>query len=197
MTTTTPRILNRQQLWETIGKEWGDRPWQFIHIPKTGGRIVWWGLSDHLNFTWHHRIDLPSTLHRACFVRNPYDRAASLWRHYRKFAWAASDHTRTYDFDMWCEGLIWQRERAESLGSYAISNFERPMTYWTDWREMDFVGRFEHLERDYALLRAKVGAPPAPVPDRADTAPDGPQITPFARSCIEIAWAMDFEVFGY
>lgn len=86
-----------------------------------------------------------------CFIRNPLDRFVSLY-FYSKAAGRISG-----SFDVFCKEFV--RMKIDPPGSYnerRLSQFNL-QTCWI--RDMDFIGRYEHLQEDYDTLCDILGLP--------------------------------------
>ncbi len=167
----------------------------------------------------------------AAFVRNPYDRVYSGFRQiqrdlaeqpgmtYRQ-PWirdlvleqlsenAAQLARADHDFDTWVallrEAQVLEAGRNTSLPLH-------PAHYWThhaDRQAVDFIGRVEAFEQDFANLCERIGvATPGPIDDnrhgpleRAEHSPDSVYVGRMgARSLerIEELFWKDFAIFGY
>jgi hypothetical protein len=131
----------------------------FIHIPKTGGvsiqdalelqqyryrRKLVRGTRYQGLVTFGHEI-LSKLVRKGyvaidgwflfAFVRNPYDRAVSLWAHQRR------EQITELGFYDWCKAF-------KTLGWLTYS----PQARWLDGIEVNFLGRFENLHADFARL---------------------------------------------
>lgn len=138
-----------------------------------------------------------------CVVRNPYARALSSLRHFRK------RFVGQYDLDRHPEPA--QIERALEVwaalvpADHNLRAHRRPQADFVFSRgrdnAMDMVLRFERLEADFARLTARLGLPETRLPwiGRA-TGPDADiaaLYTPRARRIVEELYGADLELFGY
>lgn len=138
----------------------------FLHVPKTGGSSVTaalaplcddprpvpaadvrgWQQAHHVG-EMHDRWEDVRPLLEArrrhfvfMFMRNPWDRAVSLWRHRRREGESFEEYLR--------------RPAAEwSTGR----RYTRPQTFYVRPEQVHFVGRFEHLEEDFAIACRRIG----------------------------------------
>ena len=93
-----------------------------------------------------------------CFVRNPYDRAVSDWR-WRTAKRAGSGPELAFG------------DYLEALRRHDFSHRAIPR-HWNNWPlytiddriAVDFVGRFEQLERDLRRVFERIGLPPPKLP---------------------------------
>lgn len=134
----------------------------FIHVPKSAGRSIVRGLFDvksveHAPAEWYQQLD-PDKFDRYfkfTFVRNPWDRAVSAYTYLCRGGSAASE-----------EDALWSPfvNRFESFDDFACrwmnadnimrnALFTPQVVYLKDMFgqvAMDFTGRFENLEQDFA-----------------------------------------------
>lgn len=98
------------------------------------------------------------TAFKFTFVRNPYDRAVSLFFHERKWR-----RTWIWPFTVFCKKL---EAGFDPIGLYSNlrNSIWNPQWEWLKnvWGMLDFVGRYETLEADFSLLCGVLGikAPP-------------------------------------
>jgi hypothetical protein len=141
----------------------------FVHVPKTAGLSVQTGLfgrsrtSGHLALGIYEAV-LPRARYRrflkVAFVRNPWDRLVSAYEFLRAGGLTARDRE-------WADVHL---SRFDSFPDFVHSWVNRRNV----WREIHFVPqhalvalrgrngldltlRFEHLERDYAMVAARLG----------------------------------------
>jgi len=135
----------------------------FVHVPKTAGQSITMGLKDgRRNKTkqTHEPLFLVDANKKEGkfsfgFVRNPWDRLCSLY-HFR----AQRPHSVIYD----CEQLR-QDGFEKSLLNGTLSrqtengNFNncnhRDAMWWL--HGCDFIGQFEHLQRDFYYICDRIG----------------------------------------
>lgn len=121
----------------------------FVHVPRTGGRSILAAFGDPRGPAAQHasasvlRAAMPEGAFLAGFVRNPWDRMASLHA-------AFTGGTRYYPFKEW----LMHGQSTWPEGGPPIQR--KPQAWWLDG--CDFVGRFEHLQEDFDELCDLVGA---------------------------------------
>ncbi len=177
----------------------------FVHVPKTGGVSIQQalGLEQHRNrralrrgaeyaglVTFGH--ELPARLVRAgyldptgvfffAFCRNPYDRAVSLWAHWRREGGGLG-------FPDWCRLLPAMGWRLRA-----------PQARWTDAIDLGFLGRFETLAADFDRLCDALGVERRPLP-LLNASPHRPWREHYdeeTAAIVRAQYARDFERFGY
>jgi hypothetical protein len=178
----------------------------FIHIPKTGGVSIQTALelqqfrsrvsirgrrrySGLITFGHQlvgrliHARYVPRDMFLFSFCRNPYDRAVSLWAHYR----------REYEPDMTFVGFCHRLRRL----SWRIRS---PQVTWLRGIKLDFLGRFETLEADFARLCDVLGVQRRALPhlNAGSRSPwCGGYYDDELQAIIRRQYAPDFERFGY
>jgi hypothetical protein len=135
------------------------------------------------------------------FVRNPFDRAVSLYEYSR----AIAKIPPTMSFSIFCRML---KERAyEDVGDYNHVGLSQlnPQLKWLAGSNgelcIDFLGRFESLDQDISRLMRQLNLPvtPAPIP-RANTSSRQPIESYYGDAeveAIQTAYRCDFDAFGY
>ncbi len=154
----------------------------FIHIPKSGGTSMcdhdWNRGSGHRNLASYYRED-PTILtdyYKWCFVRNPWDRVVSA--HVRCTGRIQPIDPKWNDFGTWLRAwykyksviknrdtLDWgslpyiaKTEMPEFRGSMKVHFFPQSPLLKVDGKiEMDFIGRFEFIDRDWDRICDKLG----------------------------------------
>lgn len=196
----------------------------FVHIPKTGGTSIedvlwpgdrtegdlWAGLVDaHRNkyqtgglqhlLARQIRAEVGPATFAACFkftvVRNPFDRLVSQY--------AYTMRARP-DLQAWL-GLAPDAGFSAYLGRIG----ERPHVQWERQVRflddesgrclVDFVGRYERLDADFAAVLLRLGLPPSPLPhaNRGDRGPYRDYYGPADRARVERLYGDDLDRFGY
>ncbi|MBD3316653.1 MAG: hypothetical protein GF344_12760 [Chitinivibrionales bacterium] len=141
----------------------------FVHIPKTGGISIKKALlgdtgGTHLPISMY-KAALDPSLFNECFkftfVRNPWSRIYSAFRYLRKGGLNEYDKTvakkflgQYDDFAHFIKGWLTKRN------SYRIVHFLPQSEFVLLRRDMlavDFVGKFENIEKDFSLVSARLG----------------------------------------
>jgi hypothetical protein len=156
----------------------GVRPYAFIHIPKNGGLTIRRVLGDGF-----YRRSCMGEVGRAtlyqqylgeqrwnqafkfCVVRNPYDRAVSIWR-FLRLGYEASLHKnfgrssggsygygRDFTFHEFLEGFpepnLWERWHMTTQSFHVTDESGGLM--------VDFVGRLEQFQQDFDTVCDRIG----------------------------------------
>jgi len=125
----------------------------FYHIPKTGGTAIRrvlgldkgktlhvQSIAQHIYWSRKDHLDPGEKAYEFTFVRNPFDRAVSIWAFDRQ-------HNNNKDsFDEFVEKLPLQK-----------SELYLPQAHWMRGIEVDFVGRFERLATDVSAVSYALG----------------------------------------
>lgn len=141
----------------------------FIHIPKVAGTSIrktlgaWQKDRDHCDYKVYLRAN-PSRFrdyYKFCFVRNPWDRVASVYTYYQQGGNQTSDmsyqkliqkHYPT--FSSFVEKFI----TPESIHKHLHLVPQNTYIYDHEGRLMvDFVGKMEDIERDFEHVKRELG----------------------------------------
>jgi Sulfotransferase family len=178
----------------------------FIHIPKTGGTSIRYGV-------WDRRysgpfMDLPpsaDSLFKFAFVRHPIDRFLSCWRMFTKGAVNIND----WSSKARCNISI--KEFAEITFDDSISYSKRsnlkerirhhtiPQTHeFNCLHHADFIGRFETIENDFSVICEKLGIS-VTLPHMRKTSQDSNEevIPDDVMINLRTFYARDFDELGY
>lgn len=139
----------------------------FIHIPKTAGTSVLNAFGArkrlHLDYSVYMMAD-PNRFRRYykfCFVRNPWDRAFSTYNYFKNGG--------AGDVDVWFKNQIngryptfssWVMEFLDESRIHEHSLLKPQYLYIFDVAGncmVDFVGKYENLNADFDIVRAKIG----------------------------------------
>lgn len=199
----------------------------FIHIPKTGGHSITTCLlgpqtrnnltrhfgSQYPLVTWHTKHYLPNDYRRDywekyfrfTFVRNPWDRAVSLYEFRKSRSWIPPG----LSFKCW----LYKREvqmairKKINVIADARKNMMHPMAHdimpqraWLNFREdLDYIGRFETLQKDFDIICDKIKIPRRKLPHLNGT-PRGHYTRYYDRETRELIgklYITDIDYFGY
>jgi len=160
----------------------------FIHVPKTAGLSVAYAFKPHglrelitvkditrkfpghgglsighinINFLLNNNKLSKKYFDNAlkfCFVRNPWDRMVSLFFYLRQ----RNLHS-CKNFLSFCR-LVERgipRVGRKNVDGLSQCNPQVDWIFHEGTRFVDFIGRFEHIQRDFKRLRAKLGCPRA------------------------------------
>ncbi len=175
----------------------------FVHINKTGGSSV----ERALGLPFQHRTaaELRAGMGAArwarrfkfTIVRNPWDRAVSHF-YYRVQTNQTGLGDHPISFAQWLERVYVERDPRY----YDQPRMFMPQVDWIADRDgrilVDFVGRFETLERDFAGICARIGRR-AELPHLKSSArPDyRAAYTDATAAIVARAFAPDIDAFGY
>lgn len=179
----------------------------FIHVPKAAGSSLQHALfgnriSGHLPL-WHYE-----SLHSAfvdhaykfSFVRHPVDRAHSAYRYLRKAATFSRDAgfadvlNRYPSFDAFVRH--WMHEDNVWLQIHFCPQWSFLCDRYGDLR-MDFVGRYEQLDADFAHVCEQLAVDKALAHRNASMPAGRAGLSLATRQRLERIYARDFELFGY
>lgn len=133
------------------------------------------------------------------FVRDPLDRFVSAWRdkvvgaNYYDFG--DDTHARMQTVE---EFARWTA--AQDLS--AVPGTDQHLTLQSrmiDLNRVDFVGRLETFDRDFAEVCERIGAPAVPTAPQNQTAPGGQdrQVSDELRELVATMYRRDYQLFGY
>ena len=175
-----------------------------VHIVKTGGTSVRraLGLGEKVHRTVGEiRAVLPDdeweAAYKFAFVRNPFDKVVSQYL-YRVRKNRTHLRSRPMSFPDWVRLTLAERDPR-------YRDVERPFLPQTEWLDdgsggiaVDFVGRFERLEEDFAILARELGVE-ADLPwlNASERGPYRDYYTPEATEIVREAFSSDLAEFGY
>lgn len=197
----------------------------WLCVPKVASRSLLWLFSDRFGNTntcegrqlyklpgWSERtIELPADYFRFAFVRNPYERVASVWldkfRNYDPASktaklfrkWPELSPATTFpEFVRWLGPSTRPSDDPHWKAQY------RFVTDKDDRRAADFIGKIEQLDQDLAFVFEKIGLPRPEIPrlnsrDRNESGkiPYDRFYTPELRDIIRSRYEKDFSMLGY
>lgn len=188
----------------------------FIHVPKAAGTSVAHALfndkSRHIALSRYFAFDSDAadSFFKFAFVRNPWDRLHSAYHYLARrigadprfpdHRWATHYLGSSGDFPGFVQRMA--RDRAYRAAVRRYIHF-RDQADWLSVRgkgmPMDFIGRYESLEADFASACARIGIQCALPHDRART--DGTKYTerytPESIDFVGSLYARDVRLFDY
>ena len=133
------------------------------------------------------------------FVRDPLDRFVSAWHdkvvNANYYAFDEPTHQRMQRVE---EFALWTATHDLA----ALPGTDQHLTLQSrmiDLNRVDFVGRLETFDRDFAEVCERVGAPAVPTAPQNQTAPAGRdrQVSDELRDLVAGMYRRDYQVFGY
>jgi hypothetical protein len=187
----------------------------FVHIQKTGGSSVRQALRMAQHDLHKHRLARElrvgygetywHSYFKFAFVRNPWDRLVSWWRMIEQNAAARRPMNGFQRFILsrasTFEQFLWNcdEEYHDRDGSKWI--FRNQMDYISDASgiTVDFVGRFERLQTDFAMISSRLGLPSLRIPHVNSSAHQhySEYYSAAAERLVAARFARDIETFGY
>lgn len=145
----------------------------FVHVPKTGGTSVARGVygvwKSHYPLSRYAAFDAEryQRYFKFAFVRNPWDRLLSAYSHLSgsgqrlpppEANWARANLSGFRDFEAFVMALR-DSGTKRRITSYVVF---RPQLSWltlpgSSKVEVDFLGRFEQISSDYAVVAERLG----------------------------------------
>lgn len=178
----------------------------WFRVAKVATRTIRHHFASHqvaLDVDHAMRIQYPTAAFadyfRFAFVRDPLERFVSAWQdkvvnmNYFKFDDATHDRMqRVEEFARWTAdhdlGAVPGTDQHLALQSRLI-----------DLNHVDFVGRLETFDRDFAEVCARVGAPAVPARPQNQTSPGGQRrdVSDELRELVTSMYRRDYQIFGY
>lgn len=195
------------------------RKFIFIHIPKTGGTSIRKFLEDnkimyvnrHIKGSFHKSIrKFPienKKYYSFAFVRNPYDRILSSWlmfQYKKEFEWKTREELINLTFRQFLERAI-----NKNTVKYIINNNKfrvkhvEPQHHFVTNRQgkigVNFIGRFENLEEDFAKVCDRLNIPFNGLPHLNSTKHKhySEYYTKKTKELVDRIYKKDFELFNY
>ena len=144
---------------------------------------------------------IPTSFHagsfKFAFVRNPYDRAVSLYHQLLRQRHLETDMT----FKSFLRTLV--KEGCQPIGLYNVREWSQcnPQIRWTEGVKLDYLGRFESIGPDLNRVCSDLGLPPRPFLPQLNKSSSKDKITRYydeeAIEMVSYFYREDFEAFGY
>jgi hypothetical protein len=197
----------------------------FIWIPKSAGTSVSTALGNHgfsklkklkyikyyfpqkgmITFGHIHYPELikhgyisekfDQTAYKFCFSRNPYDRAVSLFFYLKTYDRVHVDMS----FLEFCRHL--NDEGCEDIGLYNLDGWSQcqPQVRWIENLKIDFIGKFESLEKDFNNILHDLSLPATELPHHNISSHKhySRYYCKESKELIENFYRQDFLFFGY
>lgn len=191
-----------------IPKTAGTSIWNTLHAPKlkslylvkyrfANKGIVTFGHIDYSQLVSNGYIksSFDEFAFKFAFVRNPYDRAVSLYAYLKNAKIIPTDET----FLDFCRRLA--EEGCPPIGLYNSLGLSQcnPQVRWVENITMDYIGRVESIEKSFAIISSKLGLNIAQIP-HANKSPRSSYRDYYCRESKEIIEAFyreDFVSFDY
>ncbi|MCL7945691.1 sulfotransferase family 2 domain-containing protein [Marinobacter sp. ATCH36] len=190
----------------------------YIHIPKSAGTSILTALQngrphrDHANIKDYYRRDPARSedYFKFSFVRNPYDRIASVFFYLQRGGNGGSNDLEI-KYDMLNRGIYNVNDFVnkfldeEACLQYVLLRTQ--YSFFVDDKgefKMDFVGKYENLEHDFLYVADKIGLPIRKLPklNMSDNQPLPHMgyihhFNDISLRKINALYLDDFEKFGY
>jgi hypothetical protein len=203
----------------------GRRNGVFLWVPKTAGQSVYFALREagcyrlktpeavrrtfpqqglatfkHMDYGRLVELGLVSrefheSAYKFCFVRDPYDRAVSLFFFLNKKKYVPEE----LDFlDFW---RLVAEKGLEPVGAHKLLGFGlcNPQVRWLEHSEPDFIGRFENIQVDFRHVVKELGVEEVELPWLNATRHDhfSAYYCEESKQIVDALFEEDFRTFGY
>tara|TARA_B100002019_G_scaffold216392_1_gene188982 strand:- start:1022 stop:1555 length:534 start_codon:yes stop_codon:yes gene_type:complete len=164
----------------------------FIHVIKTGGISIATALNmeQKQNHSRASKIkkevgeSVWNCYYKFSFVRNPFDKIVSQY-HYNRSGFGLQNSTFKEYVKAWYNGK-------------KISNSSQFNLFYLD-EKLDFIGRFENIQKDFDIICDKIGIPKQELPHKNKS--QHKHYTEYyddeTREIVAEKYAKDIEYFGY
>jgi len=163
-------------------------------LPKTKTPANGWPYDQNHIPLWYYKNSILKdssykNLFKFSFVRNPYDRAVSIWKYWNK--WSRSQGGKTLDF----KTLL-------TLNSDLINKEKFSSKYSNQYeftKGCDFVGRLENLQEDFDTACNHIGIESKKLPFKNRTSHDhySKYYNDETRQIVKEKYFKDLDYFGY
>lgn len=163
-----------------------------------GRGVVTFGHMDYYEILrqGHVSLDFDKKAFKFAIVRDPYDRAVSLYEYLKVRNKLYHNHESFLDFlrRLNDNGI-------DPIGLYSSQGTSHcnPQARWIDKINMDFIGRFENLESDLESIKSRIGISKLFIP-KINTSKRGntsEYYCPESRDLVQHIYRKDFEFFSY
>ena len=184
----------------------------FIHVPKTGGTSI------------EHRIDIDIHNSDNKFILNGWDENLGKWLHHLTFEEVITSFPHLSDYfyfafvrnpwDRCISSFFYSQRRQRPKGSlkdfllfhnfkdksHSISQYDFIFNNQNS-KQIDFIGRFENLQKDFDIVCNKVNLSPQKLPIKNKSQYKDYHYTEYydseTRKIVAEKYAKDIEYFGY
>ena len=177
----------------------------FLHIPKTGGTSIEKYIKPYCFRVGHHHLPAKRMEKRLgpqkfnqyfkfTFVRNPWDKYVSEYKWYtnKKFRWPRKREKKFYR-KMTFKEFLKKFDPDDAPHAFSYSQMIG------DFKNFDFIGRFESIEEDFREICHSTGMPKCRLKHEHQI--KGPHYTEYyddeAKQIVAEKYARDIEYFGY
>jgi len=172
----------------------------FVHIPRTGGTSIASALGkDIIDFGHNKLISLKDIddYFTFCFVRDPYDRFMSDYCYYKSKIRLDEGITREIKKYEDFEDFALNFHKNECVINYIHFHTQKSYVYDVDIRLVDFIGRYESLQRDFNELCSIIGVRETTLNHLNKSLYDKQLYTSDMKENIYQHYIEDFETFNY
>lgn len=183
----------------------------YVHVPKNGGASIrlalveaaggrkgrlFGGHTSILEYKTRLEFDKFEEYFKFGFFRNPMDRAMSAYLYLKKCAGGQFKKFipkgEVTSFEVFCNKVL-------LTDRHLVLTHTRPQHMFLCDDEMnicvDFVGRFDRLQKDFHTVCDKLGVKRISLPHRNRSIANKPKISKSCRKIIETVYKKDFKVF--
>jgi hypothetical protein len=156
-------------------------------------------LSVHQVFGWQYPLEPYQNYFKFAFVRNPWDRLVSAWKnkiiHKNTKEFDEETHAKMCNFDAFVDYL----NQGGQIRYDNDAHFKLQSDL-IDFNQVDFIGRFEHFERDFLKVMSILGITVEEIPwknKNKDQTPYHEFYTDHSRGIVSELYRKDIQLFGY